>query len=200
MKLFFDTEFTGLHQATTLISLGIVAEDGRTFYAEFTDYDKSQVNDWLQKHIIDNLRLINHHATSGGHEMYYGLEGKKDRDFWSYECFGKTEHIKNCLLMWLEQFDSVEFWSDCLAYDWVLLNGLISDYSKGYPELPKNVHYIPFDICTMFKLAGIDPDISREEYSGMTDAIQHNALDDARMIKACWGKCVSERSRKRVEE
>ena len=31
MKLFFDTEFTGLHQATTLISLGIIAEDGRTF-------------------------------------------------------------------------------------------------------------------------------------------------------------------------
>ena len=40
MKVFFDTEFTGLHRNTTLISIGLVSEDGRTFYAEFNDYDR----------------------------------------------------------------------------------------------------------------------------------------------------------------
>lgn len=35
MKLFFDTEFTGLTQNTSLISLTIVDENDRTFYAEF---------------------------------------------------------------------------------------------------------------------------------------------------------------------
>lgn len=52
MKVFFDTEFTGLHKNTTLISLGCVDENGRTFYAEFTDYDKSQVDDWINENVI----------------------------------------------------------------------------------------------------------------------------------------------------
>jgi len=57
MKLFFDTEFTGLHKDTTLISIGIVSEDGRKFYAEFTDYDESQCNDWIKENVIKNLKL-----------------------------------------------------------------------------------------------------------------------------------------------
>ena len=43
MKIFFDTEFTGLHKNTTLISIGMIAEDGKTFYAEFTDYNENNV-------------------------------------------------------------------------------------------------------------------------------------------------------------
>ena len=42
MKLFLDCEFTGLHKSTTLISLGVVAENGKRFYAEFCDYDREQ--------------------------------------------------------------------------------------------------------------------------------------------------------------
>jgi len=53
-KLFFDTEFTGLHQNTTLISIGIIADSGETFYAELTDYAKDQVNDWLRDNVIAN--------------------------------------------------------------------------------------------------------------------------------------------------
>ena len=45
MKIFFDTEFTGLHKGTELISIGMVDEVGRTFYAEFNDYDKNQIED-----------------------------------------------------------------------------------------------------------------------------------------------------------
>ena len=48
-KIFFDTEFTGLHQNTTLISIGLVSECGKTFYAEFNDYDFNQVDDWLKE-------------------------------------------------------------------------------------------------------------------------------------------------------
>lgn len=48
MKVFFDTEFTGLHQHTTLVSIGMVAEDGRNFYAELTDFDQTQANDWIR--------------------------------------------------------------------------------------------------------------------------------------------------------
>lgn len=47
MNIYFDTEFTGLHQNTTLISIGCVSEDNKTFYAELDDYDQSQVNVWI---------------------------------------------------------------------------------------------------------------------------------------------------------
>lgn len=39
MKIFFDTEFTGLQQNTSLISIGLVTEDDRSFYAELVDYN-----------------------------------------------------------------------------------------------------------------------------------------------------------------
>ena len=57
MNIYFDTEFTGLHKDTTLISLGCVADDGRRFYTEFTDFDKSQCNDWINENVINNLLL-----------------------------------------------------------------------------------------------------------------------------------------------
>jgi len=58
-------------------------------------------------------------------------------------------------------------------------------------DIPKNVYYIPFDICTMFKLKGVDPDISREEFIGNSvDGEKHNALYDAKVIKACYEKLM----------
>ena len=56
-KIFFDTEFTGLHQHTTLVSIGIVADSGEQFYAELTDYDSGQCDDWLKSNVIANLIL-----------------------------------------------------------------------------------------------------------------------------------------------
>ena len=64
-KIFFDTEFTGLHQNTTLISIGLISECGKTFYSEFTDYDKSQLDDWLQENVINNLIIQD--TESGTH-------------------------------------------------------------------------------------------------------------------------------------
>lgn len=174
-KIFFDTEFTGLHQKTTLISIGLISECGKTFYGEFIDYDDRQCTSWIKDHVIEYLILD------------YPLPYKTD--FENQLVKDRKSSIKKYLIEWLSQFKKVEIWSDCLSYDWVLFNDLIADYSNGYPELPKNVYYIPFDICTLFKMKGIDPDISREEFSGMTESSQkHNALWDAKVIKACYEK------------
>ena len=59
MKIFFDTEFTGLHQDTTLISIGMIAEDGRELYCELNDYDKTQIDNWLKENVIANLYNTN---------------------------------------------------------------------------------------------------------------------------------------------
>lgn len=170
MKLFFDTEFTGLHQNTTLISIGIVSDDDRTFYAEFNDYDKNQVDEWIQKNIIKKLKKLKNYITP----EYMTITGNK-------------KFIKENLDVWLSQFDKIEIWSDCLAYDWMLFCQI---WGHAF-NIPKNIHYIPFDICTQFKLAGIDPDINREEFCGITDNdSKHNALWDARIIKRCHHKLM----------
>ena len=176
-KIFFDTEFTGLHQNTTLISIGLVSECGKTFYAELTDYDKTQIDDWFQKNAIDNLCLKNDVNIVKG-------------DYWSIRCSRITLII--VLSEWLSQFKEVEIWSDCLSYDWVLFCQI---FGHAF-NIPKNVYYIPFDICTLFKIKGIDPDINREEFSGMAFISseipkKHNALWDAQVIKSCYDKLVS---------
>ncbi len=172
-KLFFDTEFTGLHQNTTLISIGLVAETGQTFYAEFNDYDVTQINDWIGENVINNLVLADYTHNINLNEFI--IKGDK-------------EAVKDALTHWLSQFDQMEIWSDCLAYDWVLFCQLYN----GAFGVPKNVYYIPFDISTVFKIKGIDPDISREEFTKdvFQDATmsKHNALHDAFVIKACHEK------------
>jgi len=163
MKLFFDTEFTGLHQKTTLLSIGIVDENGREFYRELDDYDQSQINDWLKDNVIAKFK------NEGSVNM--GM-------------------LKEDLLEWLKVYDygeKIEVWSDCLAYDWVLFCEIFG----GAFEVPKNIYYIPFDICTLMKIKGVDPDISREAYAGFDeDSSKHNALHDAEAIKICYEKLM----------
>lgn len=175
MRVFFDTEFTGLHQNTTLISIGLVAESGEAFYAELMDYDKSQVDDWLQRNVIDNLTLK---GEPEGVATAWEIDENNVA-----KVFAPSGGVANLLKLWLEQWESVEMWSDCLAYDWVLFNQL---FGHAF-NIPKNVYYIPFDICTLFKVKGIDPYISREGFAGLDSQEQkHNALWDARVIKACY--------------
>jgi hypothetical protein len=179
-KVFFDTEFTGLHQNTTLISIGMVAETGEKFYAEMTDYDKTQVDDWIKENVIDNL-ILQHEERLGVEYLGYG---KID------SVVGDTAAVKKWLTTWLSQFDKVEVWSDCLSYDWVLFNQI---FGHAF-SIPKNVYYIPFDICTLMKIRGIDLDVNREEYAfggENVDGKKHNALWDAEVIQKCYNRLMS---------
>jgi hypothetical protein len=158
MNMYFDCEFTGLQQNTTLISLACVAENGDEFYLATHEFDHSQVNDWIRKNVLDNL-----------------LDEVE---------FVSREELAKRLAEWLSKFDHVEMWGDVLPYDWMLFCELF-DAEDTAERLPRNVYYIPFDIATLMKIKGIDPDISREEFSGVKGA-KHNALRDARVIKACY--------------
>lgn len=164
MKVFFDTEFTGLHQNTTLISVGCVAEDGQEFYAELIDYDLNQINGWLKENALENL------VGSAGDAIV-----------------GDSRRVSEKLGEWLESLGPVQMWSDVAHYDWVLFCNLFG----GAFTIPDNVHYICRDLATLLEVAGIDPDINREEYAGLDDSGQkHNALWDARVIKACYEKAI----------
>ena len=185
MKIFFDTEFTGLHQETTLISIGLVTEYKKTFYAEFNDYDIELVDDWIQESVINKLLFKKEIDNGIGH-----IDSITSKNF---TMCGNRISVKKYLSEWLKQFDKVEMWSDCLAYDWVLFNEI---WGHAF-NIPKNIYYIPFDICTLFKIKGIDPDINREDFVGNVAWLtgqeeKHNALWDALVIKACYEKLMKE--------
>ena len=171
-KLYFDCEFTGLIQDTDLISIGFITDCGKTFYAEFTDYDKSKINDWLDENVIKRLKFNN-------------LPDAViiDNDPSNFEIKANKQSISEQLKIWLSQFENLEVWSDCLSYDWMLF----CDLFGGAMDIPENIYYIPFDICTSFKELGIDPDINREVFAyGSEDTEnKHNSLHDAIVIKDC---------------
>ena len=194
MKIFFDTEFTGLHQNTSLISIGFVAENGVEFYAEVSDYDKTQVDEWLKENVVKNLYVkdwiieeTKDFTVINKKPSKEFLETKpKGKIFWKCENFyGEIpfEELKRHLEAWFRQFETVEIWSDCLAYDWVLFNQI---FGHAF-NIPKNVYYIPFDICTLMKIKGIDTDISREEFiENSVEGKKHNALYDAKVIRELY--------------
>lgn len=177
MRVYFDCEFTGLQQRTELISIGLISEGGRTFYAEFNDYNDRMLDEWLHNNVIVNLRFNAEHASNPVVDMEH------------HAMKGSTGQVAQTLRAWLEQWDRVEMWSDCLAYDWVLFCNLFG----GAMNLPPNVFYIPVDISTIMLIKGVDPDVNREEFAGLLDvkALKHNALWDAKVIRACAQKLDS---------
>lgn len=192
MNIYFDAEFTGLHQKTTLISLAIVPETGPYFYAEFTDYDRNQIDDWLQDHVLDNLTLTEKPIVEPiQFDKHTSVKGEEVNII---NICGDTKTITKYLTEYLRMLctrsaspgsRTLYFVSDCLAYDFVLFCELFG----GAMKLPKFVYYIPFDICTTMKDQGIDPDINREKFAGIdAPAAKHNSLWDAEIIQICYDK------------
>jgi len=182
MRVYLDAEFTGLRQNTTLISIGLVTDKSQ-FYAEFTDYDVAQVDEWIETHVIANLTL----GEEDDGSMHYSRDDySRDeiRGNVGDEMYvkGSREFVSEKLSLWLGALGPVEIWGDVLGYDWVLFCELFG----GAFGVPDSVYYIPFDIATLMKVCGVDPDINREELAGMgvPDA-KHNALWDAHVVKAC---------------
>jgi hypothetical protein len=190
MKLFLDFEFTGLRQHTSPISIGIVSEDGREFYAEFMDFETGQLDDWIKRNIIPNT-------------LYLQFSAEKRQSIvkpMNHYCDTRDAIVRS-LVVWLRQFEHIEMWGDCMAYDWVLFCQLFG----GALNLPRNIYYIPFDICTRFKDYGIDPDIDRQEFANHgtfnrdnrcivlgKSISEHNAICDARTLKACYERLENE--------
>ena len=179
MKVYFDTEFTGLQKDTDLISIGFVSENGKTFYAEFTDYDESKCDDWIQKNVIDNLILKNH--------MYVSNE----RDL---RIIADKNHVKDVLIGWFKSFgEDIQLVSDVCHYDMVLLIDL---FGTAF-DLPSNVsascYDINQDIARYYKISQKEAfDKSREEIlwsKYKEDAVRgdkHNALYDAKVIRELY--------------
>lgn len=188
MKLFFDTEFTGLHKDTTLVSIGTVAENGQRFYAEFSDYEESQCDDWIKENVLK-------HTILAGNDT---LAAKLGEDSSTTVVLGSKEDIRHELGEWFKQFDSVQFVSDVSHYDFVLL---IDIFGTAF-DLPGNVsaacHDINQDIARNYGISEKEAfDKSREDIVSelcrqQIEGEKHNSLYDAEVIKAIYSEICGE--------
>lgn len=109
MKYFFDTEFNDDGRRILLISIGIAAEDGRTYYAEFSNtIDLTVANQWVKEQVVPLL---------------HGGEFRKTSFEISNQIIGFVGH-------------KPEFWGYYSAYDWVALcqlYGPMIDLPKTWP-------------------------------------------------------------------
>lgn len=173
IKVFFDLEFTGLHKLTTAISIGLVAEDGREYYAEFTDFDKFQIDTFLKKEVLPKRILAE-----------YDFERDYNADAETVLVKGDIDLVHDTMLNWFMKYEEqgVEMWGDLLSYDWVLFLNIFGNALA----LPKFIDYIPMDLCTALKLMGEDKDVDRNIFAYGEDAAKkmnenkHNSLHDAK--------------------
>ena len=179
MKIFLDTEFTGLHKETSLISIGLVDENGEEFYGELTDYDKNQIDYWLQENVMANLWYESNKVDFINPPNYYR---------------GDKEYIALKLKKWLAKYETVEWVSDVPHYDFVLLIDLLYGKAINIPYLTHgaSIHDINQDIAKHYNISELEAfDLSREEilakHNIEIDGLKHNAIYDAKVIKAIYG-------------
>ena len=179
MKIFFDTEFTELSKNGQLISIGMISEDNKEFYAELNDIESTKVSEWIKENVLDNT--IN----------YGTLIPKEILDDETNYVVGSKEDIKIALEEYLDQFEEVELISDVCHYDMVYL---IDIFGTAF-DLPKNVnpacHDINQDIANYENITEIEAfDRNREDfiftYNTEVDGVKHNSLYDAKVIKEIY--------------
>lgn len=103
MRLFVDTEFTDLLDCE-LVSIGIVSEDGREFYAERNDVDLARCGDFCRVAVLPQLG--------------------RDADL-----IGTEAEVSARLKVWLAQFETVApvLVSVDHPTDWELFGYLVRD-------------------------------------------------------------------------
>ena len=55
MRYFYDTEFIEDGRTIELISIGVVAEDGREYYAVSTEFDPERAGSWVRANVLPKL-------------------------------------------------------------------------------------------------------------------------------------------------
>lgn len=155
-KYFFDTEFIEDGRTIDLLSIGIVAEDGREFYAENSTCDLSRASAWVKDNVIPHLG-----HSRGGYETYWVTPGTMAtliHGFIDAEGRGKPE-----------------FWGYYADYDWVVLCqlfGTMMDLPKGWPMYCRDIKQWADDLG--------NPKLPAEGKD------EHHALADARWNRRAW--------------
>ena len=137
---FQQTEFNQEVDPIQLISLALVAEDGREFYAISSEFDESKLDDWLKANVMPILMgHVTQPASSPGETTRWIIHGRED-----------TPPAPTMTLMEIragvEEFigtkdGNPEFWAYYGDYDWYLFTRL-----WGFRHMPKNFPFLCMDV------------------------------------------------------
>ncbi|MCE2510430.1 MAG: 3'-5' exoribonuclease [Alphaproteobacteria bacterium] len=172
--VFLDTEFTGEHAATTLVSIGLVTLAGDELCLAFNDYDRAQVTDWLRKNVLNQ---INEEETVSSPEGYRRMRMFLDDYAGNDRLFVVSAGLAQDLVLFLELFKHGR-------------EGAVQFHARH--DLPEYLgHHAFIDLNTLFRAAEIAPPADRAAFAGRTeDMPAHHALGDARVVRACFLKLV----------
>lgn len=113
MRYWFDTEFIEDGKTIDLMSIGVVSEDGRIYYAEAEECDLSRASEWVKANVIPHLR--------GGTKTPRAVIAEEIRAFMG---------------------EKPEIWAYYADYDWVALcqlYGTMMQLPKGWPMYCRDV-------------------------------------------------------------
>jgi hypothetical protein len=165
MKYFYDTEFIEDGKTIDLVSIGIVAEDGRTYYAVSTEFDSKKADQWVKDNVLSKLpeRYVNMSDWSVSPRVKDGSLAWKSR-----------KQIREDIVAFVGK-DKPELWAYYADYDHVALCQLFGRMI----DLPGNFPYYTRDIKQLCDSLG-NPKLP-ERGEG-----EHNALDDAKWNKRAY--------------
>lgn len=166
MKIFFDCEFIEDGRTIEVVSIGMVAEDGRELYAEVDprDVDLSRGDAWVQENVIRHLW---HRQADKSEDWRWGPEGVEGGLLYRVDLAHVVAEFCNPV-----KFGKPEFWAYYADYDWVVLCqlfGRMVDLPKGWPMYCNDLK----QLCVSLG----DPKLPKCEG-------EHHALNDARWVKA----------------
>jgi hypothetical protein len=168
MRYWFDMEFIekGAAQPIRPLSIGIVAEDGRTLYRQYHDTHLRHLTPWLLEHVHPKLEHI------GCWAGLYPWEKNADCP-WRPAAAIAAEIRVFCDPVW---YGKPEFWAYYADYDWVALCqtfGSMNDLPDGWPMYCRDLK----QWCDS---------LGNPKLPSQNPAEEHHALNDARWTKAAW--------------
>ena len=156
MRVFLDTEFIEDGKTIDLMSIGLVREDGKMYYAVSSECDLDKASDWVKENVIPNL---------------FQDKAPFDKD----SALKTRAQIKKDIVAFVGE--NPEFWAYYADYDWVVfcqLFGLMIDLPRNFPMF-----------CLDFKQVLYLFKIERDSLN-VTNALDHNALADAFELKQMY--------------
>lgn len=192
MKYFLDAEFIeGFREYRVnvlkkrqahfidLISIGIVCEDGRTYYAVSTEFNPNDANDWVKRNVLQKLPA--RHA-----EIYDAPRLRQEAMLWKdlrtirqdiMKFFGYTiqeRHPETGQVVDMSPDEKIEVWGYYADYDWVAFCSLFGRMI----DLPYNMPMYCRDLKQLMDEKGLDK--AWKDSFCPEPELEHNALEDAK--------------------
>jgi 3' exoribonuclease, RNase T-like len=164
MNYFLDTEFIENGTTIDLISIALVAEDGRTLYLQHADCEFKYASDWVWRNVFPHLKDFDMRGTRSCQPKTDGM-GTSNSGRCNSEpcCWSRRSEIRKDILAFcdVEKYGKPVFWGYYADYDWVAfcqifgtMVNLPKDYpmycrdikqlcdDKGDPQLPPNANAV----------------------------------------------------------